>query len=118
MSDLTTCADVLYNYIVANQEVPWDDLRYMFGEVFYGGWITDAMDRRCCVTYLEVLFRPELLPDGNSSPNMELASRLQGALPNGLRLPEELHRNGAPSGVPSDVRAPPQRGDQSPDCRA
>ena len=81
MSDLTTCADVLYNYIVANQEVPWDDLRYMFGEVFYGGWITDAMDRRCCVTYLEVLFRPELLPDGNSSPNMELAPGFRAPYP-------------------------------------
>lgn len=36
------------------QAVPWDDLRYMFGEVFYGGHITDGMDRRCCTTYLEV----------------------------------------------------------------
>lgn len=26
----------------------------MFGEVFYGGHITDGMDRRCCTTYLQV----------------------------------------------------------------
>lgn len=29
----------------------------MFGEVFYGGHITDAMDRRCCTTYLQVGLR-------------------------------------------------------------
>lgn len=46
MGDLTTCGDVLFNYLEANQAVPWDDLRYMFGEVFYGGHITDDMDRR------------------------------------------------------------------------
>lgn len=51
--DLTTCGDVLYNYITAKQHVPWEDLRYMFGETFYGGHITDDQDRRwggfvCC----------------------------------------------------------------------
>ena len=54
MGDLTTCGDVLLNYLEAYEFIPWDDLRYMFGEVFYGGHITDDMDRRCCTTYLEV----------------------------------------------------------------
>lgn len=31
--DLTTCGDVLLNYLEAYEAVPWDDLRYMFGEV-------------------------------------------------------------------------------------
>jgi hypothetical protein len=53
MGDLTTCGDVLYNYLEAYETIPWPDLRYMFGEVFYGGHITDGMDRRCCTTYLE-----------------------------------------------------------------
>ncbi len=34
-------------------------------QVFYGGHITDGMDRRCCTTYLEVLIRPEILPKGD-----------------------------------------------------
>lgn len=64
MGDLTTCGDVLINYLNSYEDVPWADLRYMFGEVFYGGHITDNMDRRCCTTYLDVLIKPELLPAG------------------------------------------------------
>lgn len=52
--DLVTCGDVLINYLESYDEIPFGDLRYMFGEVFYGGHITDAMDRRCCTTYLDV----------------------------------------------------------------
>lgn len=33
MGDLTTCGDVLYNYLEAYDYIPWPDLRYMFGEV-------------------------------------------------------------------------------------
>lgn len=55
MGDLTTCGDVLINYLEAYEHIPWDDLRYMFGEVFYGGHIVDGMDRRCCTTYLQVM---------------------------------------------------------------
>lgn len=67
MGDLTTCGDVLINYLEAYLQIPWTDLRYMFGEVFYGGHITDSMDRRLCTTYLEVLIRPEILPQGTLS---------------------------------------------------
>jgi hypothetical protein len=38
--DLTTCGDVLPNYLEAYESVPWDDLRYMFGEV--------SGQRTCC----------------------------------------------------------------------
>lgn len=31
--DLTTCGDVLFNYLEAYDDIPWPDLRYMFGEV-------------------------------------------------------------------------------------
>ena len=65
MGDLTTCGDVLNNYLEAYSFTPWEDLRYMFGEVFYGGHITDNMDRRLCTTYLEVLIRPEIMPVGD-----------------------------------------------------
>jgi dynein heavy chain len=41
MGDLKICSDVLESYINANQKaVPWQDLRYIFGEIMYGGHIT------------------------------------------------------------------------------
>ncbi|VDK33899.1 unnamed protein product [Taenia asiatica] len=51
--DLTISVDVLYNYLEVNNEIPWQGLRYLFGEIMYGGHITDDWDRRLCKTYLE-----------------------------------------------------------------
>jgi dynein heavy chain len=59
--DLTISVNVLYNYLEANAKVPWEDLRYLFGEIMYGGHITDDWDRRLCRTYLEEYMHPELL---------------------------------------------------------
>ncbi|KAB1266022.1 Dynein heavy chain 17; axonemal [Camelus dromedarius] len=42
-------------------KVPWDDLRYLFGEIMYGGHITDDWDRRLCRTYLAEYVRAEML---------------------------------------------------------
>lgn len=58
--DLTICANVLQTYLEANPVVPWDDLRYIFGEIMYGGHITDAWDRRTCNSYLQVLVNEKL----------------------------------------------------------
>jgi len=68
MGDLVNCTEVLYNYLEGNETVPWEDLRYMFGEVFYGGHITDPMDRKLCIGYLDVLVKPDLLPGADGSP--------------------------------------------------
>ncbi|XP_062567134.1 dynein beta chain, ciliary-like [Saccostrea cucullata] len=59
--DLRISAMVLYNYLEANAKVPWEDLRYLFGEIMYGGHITDDWDRRLCRTYLEVYLHPDML---------------------------------------------------------
>ncbi|XP_061245817.1 dynein axonemal heavy chain 17 isoform X1 [Bos javanicus] len=59
--DLTISINVLYNYLEANPKVPWDDLRYLFGEIMYGGHITDDWDRRLCRTYLAEYIRAEML---------------------------------------------------------
>jgi len=56
--DLTISVSVLYNYLEANSKVPWEDLRYLFGEIMYGGHITDDWDRRLCRTYLEEYMNP------------------------------------------------------------
>jgi len=59
--DLTICGDVLHNYLTKYEKVPYEDLRYIYGEIMYGGHITDAWDRRTNNSYLEVLIRPEIL---------------------------------------------------------
>ncbi|KAM6240342.1 dynein axonemal heavy chain 9 isoform 3-T3 [Spheniscus humboldti] len=59
--DLTISVNVLHNYLEASSKVPYDDLRYLFGEIMYGGHITDDWDRRLCKTYLEEFIKPEML---------------------------------------------------------
>ncbi|NWI54818.1 DYH17 protein, partial [Calyptomena viridis] len=59
--DLTVSVNVLHNYLEANAKVPWDDLRYLFGEIMYGGHITDDWDRRLCRTYLSEYVQAEML---------------------------------------------------------
>uniref|UniRef100_A0A5F8GSV7 Dynein axonemal heavy chain 11 n=1 Tax=Monodelphis domestica TaxID=13616 RepID=A0A5F8GSV7_MONDO len=58
--DLTICADILYNYLEASAKVPWEDLRYLFGEIMYGGHITDDWDRKLCRGYLEEFMNPSM----------------------------------------------------------
>lgn len=45
-------------FIIMMTQVPWEDLRYLFGEIMYGGHITDDWDRRLCRTYLEEYMQP------------------------------------------------------------
>ncbi|XP_008853923.1 dynein heavy chain 9, axonemal [Nannospalax galili] len=61
VGDLTISVNVLYNFLEANAKVPYDDLRYLFGEIMYGGHITDDWDRRLCRTYLEEFIKPEMV---------------------------------------------------------
>ncbi|KAI9209879.1 dynein heavy chain and region D6 of dynein motor-domain-containing protein, partial [Polychytrium aggregatum] len=62
--DLTISVDVLYNYLESFPKVPWPDLRYIFGEIMYGGHISDDWDRRLCTAYLDVYLHEEML-EGN-----------------------------------------------------
>ncbi|BET02170.1 Dynein, axonemal heavy chain [Nesidiocoris tenuis] len=61
VGDLTISVSVLFNYLENNNTVPWEDLRYLFGEIMYGGHITDDWDRKLCRTYLREYMCPELL---------------------------------------------------------
>merc|ERR1719188_2788341 len=73
--DLTICGQVLKNYLNNAEnlgtDVPWPDLRYIFGEIMYGGHITDPWDRRVNNTYLAVLIVPDLLNNMNLAPGFK-----------------------------------------------
>ncbi|OQV20869.1 Dynein beta chain, ciliary [Hypsibius exemplaris] len=73
--DLTISSNVLYNYLENNAKVPWTDLRYLFGEIMYGGHITDDWDRRLCRSYLEEYLKPEMIDnDFYLAPGFRLPS--------------------------------------------
>jgi dynein heavy chain, axonemal len=70
IGDLRDSASVLYNYLenASAVKVPWDDLRYIFGEIMYGGHIVDDWDRKLCKTYLELYMTDELLDETELVP--------------------------------------------------
>jgi hypothetical protein len=55
--------------------VPWDDLRYIFGEIMYGGHIVEDWDRRLANAYLfkymneGLLEGLEMFPGFTTPPN-------------------------------------------------
>jgi len=74
MGDLRDSSIVLQNYMETNQasgKIPWDDLKYIFGEIMYGGHIVDDWDRRFCATYLDNLMNDTLLDEAEMFPFIE-----------------------------------------------
>ena len=64
IGDLVNSATVLRNYMEsAPAKVPWADLRYLFGEIMYGGHIVNDFDRTLANTYLDFYMREELLDE-------------------------------------------------------
>ena len=49
-------------------QVPWEDLRYIFGEIMYGGHIVEDWDRRLASAYLLKYFQPGLSDGINLFP--------------------------------------------------
>ena len=72
IGDLISSATVLRNYMEsAPAKVPWADLRYLFGEIMYGGHIVNSFDRLLANTYLEYYMKEELLDEMPMFPFME-----------------------------------------------
>jgi dynein heavy chain len=59
--DLLCCGMCTNNYLENNTTVPWDDLRYIFGEIMYGGHIVEDWDRRLAFAYLTKYMNNDLL---------------------------------------------------------
>uniref|UniRef100_A0A4W3JPJ3 Dynein heavy chain C-terminal domain-containing protein n=1 Tax=Callorhinchus milii TaxID=7868 RepID=A0A4W3JPJ3_CALMI len=47
------------------EQIPWQALRYLTGEVVYGGRVTDSWDRRCLNCILQMFYTPEILQEGH-----------------------------------------------------
>merc|ERR1739838_491355 len=60
-SDHTVCMDILQTYLskafdLGDGKIPWGSLKYLIGEVMYGGRAIDFFDRRILNTYMEEYF--------------------------------------------------------------
>lgn len=83
LGDLTCSFQVLKNYMEsAPAKVPWADLRYLFGEIMYGGHIVNDFDRLLANTYLEFYMREELLEEMSLFPFLDAGSMASGATGN------------------------------------
>ena len=69
VGDLITCVEVFFNY-EERPKIPWDDLRYIYGEIMYGGHITDDWDRVLCSAYLQNLIHSGITEDLELAPGM------------------------------------------------
>lgn len=50
-----------FGVLICMVQVPWEDLCYLFGEIIYGGHITDEWDRKLCRTYLQEFINPKMV---------------------------------------------------------
>jgi len=102
MGDLINCTEVLYNYLEGNEATPWDDMRYMFGEVFYGGHITDAMDRRLCMAQLDAICAADvLMPKDGKQPVKELVPGLRAPMPTSFQDLKDYVETSLPQETPA-----------------
>lgn len=92
-------------------KIPWADLKYIFGEIMYGGHIVNDWDRKLCNSYLELLLEPglhgeefELVPfsDGkrpslkvppNNSKHQKYLEQIENSLTEETPIVYGLHPN-------------------------
>lgn len=66
IGDLRDSSIVLNNYLdgpAASGKIPWEDLKYIFGEIMYGGHIVNSWDRIMCAAMLNSLMTDGLLDE-------------------------------------------------------
>ena len=65
IGDLRDSAKCLQNYMdnIGGGKIPWQDLKYIFGEIMYGGHIVNDFDRLLANEYLNFYMKDELLDE-------------------------------------------------------
>ena len=62
-SDLETSITILKLLLESNENIPWEAIRYVIGEINYGGRVTDEWDRRCLNEILKQFCNESILID-------------------------------------------------------
>ncbi|XP_070624136.1 dynein axonemal heavy chain 14 isoform X2 [Bos indicus] len=94
-SDLEVAIKVLENFLSAQSSIPWQTLRYLIGEVVYGGWVTDSWDRRCLNTLLYKFCNPKVLKDDFSFSTDEPLPK-SGSMKDYIRIIQSLPEDDPP----------------------
>jgi len=70
IGDLRDSATCLQNYMdnSGGGKIPWQDLKYIFGEIMYGGHIVNDFDRLLANEYLNFYMKDELLDETEMYP--------------------------------------------------
>lgn len=90
-SDLETSMEYLKMFTLEQETVPWDALRYIVGQINYGGRVTDDLDRRCLMNILGKFFTPEILEESYMfSPSKIYYAPQQGNLGSYINYIESL----------------------------
>ena len=73
IGDLRDSATCLQNYMEnsGGGKIPWQDLKYIFGEIMYGGHIVNDFDRLLANEYLNFYMKEELLDEMEMYPFAE-----------------------------------------------
>ncbi|KAM8945402.1 dynein axonemal heavy chain 14 [Pelodytes ibericus] len=65
-SDLEVSVQMLGMFMEGQQDIPWQAVHYLTGEVVYGGRVTDFWDRRCLLSILDDFYNPTVLMENHS----------------------------------------------------
>jgi dynein heavy chain len=70
IADLRDSAVCLNNYMEnsGGGKIPWEDLKYIFGDIMYGGHIVNDFDRLMSTEYLNFIMKDELLDETEMYP--------------------------------------------------
>ncbi|XP_030743682.1 dynein axonemal heavy chain 14 [Echinops telfairi] len=71
-SDLEVAIKMLQNFLREHSTIPWQGLRYLLGEVIYGGRVTDHWDKQGLKALLCEFCNPRVLDDGFSFSGDEI----------------------------------------------
>jgi len=83
-TDLEMSMETLRMFLDEQEEIPWDALLYVTGQINYGGRVTDDWDRRNLMVALRRFYCPEVLIDSYPfAPAGSLAASTYYSIPDG-----------------------------------
>ena len=50
-------------FVQMDDELPWDAMSYMIGQINYGGRVTDDWDRTCLICILKLFINEQIVSD-------------------------------------------------------